>query len=273
MTETAQIAMDRIRSNRVCAPYGLARLAAVLLLGATLPARAGPPFITDDPEPVDPGHWEFYLFSAGADGRGDTTGAGPSVEVNYGATPGLQLHVVGGISFDDKPGGHLDCGPSDSELGAKLRFIDPGPDDWYPQIGIFPLVEAPTGDARRGLGAGEWQEFLPVWVQKDWGKWTSYGGGGYWIDPGRGNRNYWFVGWLLQRQVTDDFALGAELFHQTASLVGRSSSNGFSLGGIYDFTGHYHLLFSAGRGGILYAVDAPAVGYPTTWYLGVQWTL
>jgi hypothetical protein len=32
------------------------------------------------------------------------------------------------------------------------------------------------------------------------------------------------------------------------------------------------LLFSAGRGGILYAVDGPAAGYPTTYYLAYQWT-
>ena len=39
--------------------------AGTLLLMTPL-ALAGPPFITDDPEPVDPGHWEVYAFSAGA---------------------------------------------------------------------------------------------------------------------------------------------------------------------------------------------------------------
>ena len=34
----------------------------------------------------------------------------------------------------------------------------------------------------------------------------------------------------------------------------------------------HHLLFSAGRGGIAFAVDGPAVGYPTTFYLAYQWT-
>jgi hypothetical protein len=184
----------------------------------------------------------------------------------------LQLHFIGGLAYDDQPGGHLQMGISDTELGAKLRFINPGEDDWYPQVGIFPLVEVPTGDARKGLGAGEWQEFLPLWLQKDWGKWTTYGGGGYWINPGPGNRDYWFFGWLLQRQVTDKLALGAEVFHQTSNMVGRSDSSGFNVGGVYDFTEHDHLLFSGGRGGITYAVDGPAVGYPTTYYLAFQWT-
>ena len=44
------------------------RLATVLLaLGtiiSTLPrAQAGPPYITDDPEPVEYQHWEFYVAS------------------------------------------------------------------------------------------------------------------------------------------------------------------------------------------------------------------
>ncbi len=247
-------------------------LCALVAFATANPALAGPPFITDDPEPVDLGHWEVYAFSAGASGRGDTTGLGPSIEVNYGAAPGLQLHVIGGLSYDDQPGGHLNMGMSDTELGAKLRFINPGEDDWYPQVGIFPLVEVPSGDAKRGLGAGEWQEFLPLWVQKDFGRWTTYGGGGYWINPGPGNRNYWFFGWLLQLQVTDDLALGAEAFHQTSSVIGRSASSGFNVGGIYDFAEHYHLLFSGGRGGTLYAVDTHAVGYPTTYYLAFQWT-
>ena len=246
--------------------------AIIMTLCCRAPAWAGPPYVTDDPEPVDPGHWEVYGFSGGAHGHGGTTGLGPSLEVNYGAAPGLQLHFIGGLAYDDPPDAPFHMGVSDTELGAKLRFVDPDKDDWYPQLGIFPLVEIPTGNAARGLGAGYWDEFLPLWVQKDWDKWTTYGGGGYWINPGPGNRNYWFFGWLLQRQVTDDLSIGAELFHQTSNIVGRDGSSGFNVGGVYDFSGDYHLLVSAGRGGIAYAVDGPAVGYPTTYYLALQWT-
>jgi hypothetical protein len=245
-------------------------LAAALAAAPT--ARAGPPFITDDPEPVDLGHWEVYAFSAGATGRGDTSGVGPSIEVNYGAAPNLQLHFIGNMAYDEPSGGRAVMGLGDTELGAKYRFVTPAKDDWFPQAGVFPLVEIPTGDANRNLGAGYTDVFLPIWAQKDFGKWTTYGGGGYWINPGPGARNYWFTGWLLQRQVTDKLAIGAEVFHQTSSMVGRSDTSGFNFGGVYDVTQHYHLLFSAGRGGLLYAVNAAAVTYPTTYYLGFQWT-
>jgi hypothetical protein len=245
-------------------------LAAMLLLGS--PAIAGPPFITDDPEPVELGHWEVYGFSAGAIGPHDANGLAPSFEVNYGAAPNLQLHVMSGLAYDDPSASGLRMGVSDTELGAKYRFLTPGDDDWWPQVGVFPMIELPTGNAERGLGAGYVQAFLPVWIQKDFGKWTTYGGGGYWINPGVGNRDYWFTGVVLQRQVTDKLALGGEVFYQTSSMVGRGGSAGFNLGGVYDLTEHYHLLFSAGRGGLLYAVDAGAVTNPVTYYVAVQWT-
>jgi len=237
------------------------------------PASAGPPYITDDPEPVDYQHWEVYVFADGAHSAGDTSGLGPSVEVNYGAAPNLQLHMITGLSYDQSASRGLHLGVSDTEFGAKYRFVTPGENDWFPQIGVFPLVEVPTGNAARGLGAGYTQVFLPVWVQKDFGKWTSYGGGGYWINPGPGNRNYWFSGWLLQRQVTAKLAIGTEIFHQTASLAGRDGTWGFNTGAVYDFTEHYHLLLSAGEGGGIYAVDgANTTRDPVTYYLGFQWT-
>jgi hypothetical protein len=236
------------------------------------PARAGPPFLTDDPEPVDRGHWEVYAFTDGAFQHGADTGVGPSIEVNYGAAPNLQLHFIGNLAHDHPAGQARAYGLGDIEFGAKYRFINPGKDDWYPQVGVFPLVEFPTGAAKRGLGAGYVQAFFPIWVQKDFGEWTTYGGGGYWINPGPGNRNYWFAGWLLQRQITPRLALGGEVFHQTSSMVGRRASSGFNVGGQYDLTDHDHLLFSVGRGGLLYAVDGGAVSYPTTYYLAFQYT-
>ena len=247
------------------------RKAAGILLGACLPllaperAFAGPPFITDDPEPVDLGHWEIYGFSAGTQVEGDRNGTLAGVEINNGAAPNLQLHLVVPMAFDSPAGGPTVTGLGDTELGAKYRLITPGEDDRYPQVGIFPLVEMPTGNVGRGLGAGKMREYLPVWIQKDWDDWTTYGGGGYWINPGAGNRNYWFVGWLLQRQVTKQLALGAEIFHQTADMAGGKPVTSFNAGGIYDFNDHYHFLFSGGRG-----LQNPALKNQFSYYLAIQ---
>jgi hypothetical protein len=239
---------------------------AVLMLGAAT-AWAGPPFRTDDPEPVELGHWEVYGFSTATHVKGDTAGIAPGIEVNYGALPELQLHVVAPLAFDRPEGGGTRFGYGDTELGAKYRFVQEDETGWRPQAGIFPLLELPTGSEARGLGTGRVHGFLPLWLQKSFGKWLTYGGGGYWINPGPGNKNYWFAGWLLQRQVTEDLALGGEIFRQTADTVGGKDGTGFNLGGIYDFTEHCHLLFSAGRG----IVNAPTTN-AFSYYLGLQWT-
>ena len=59
-------------------------------------------------------------------------------------------------------------------------------------------------------------------------------------------------------KITGKLAFGVELFHQTPNEIGRLQatsfdiagrpSTGFNIGGIYDFTDHYHFLFSFGRG-------------------------
>jgi hypothetical protein len=219
------------------------------VLALAQPAWAGPPFRTDDPEPVEYRHWEFYTpFSTATHAAGDTGGVFAGIEVNYGAAPDLQLHLVAPLAFDKPEDGGMRVGPGDTEFGIKYRFIEEDEKGWRPMVGVFPLLEVPTGNAHRALGTGDVHAFLPVWIQKSFGEWTSYGGGGYWINPGLGNRNYWFTGWLLQRKVTDKLTLGGEIFHQTASVVGVKDQTGFNLGGVYDFTEHYHLLFSAGRG-------------------------
>jgi hypothetical protein len=244
-------------------------VAFALVVGA---AHAGPPYMTDDPDPVDLGHWEAYVFSQGAIDRDDASGAGPAIELNYGAAPNLQLHLAADLAYDDPSGGPSRMGPGDTELGFKYRLVDPGKDDWWPTISVFPAVEIPTGNAKRGLGAGYTDVYLPVWVEKSFGKWTIDTGGGYWINPGPGNRNYWFAGWLVQRQITDKLSLGAEIVHETSSAVGQSAATGFDIGGQYDFSEHHHLLFSVGRWGLAYVIDAAAAKDPFTYYLGYQWT-
>ncbi len=67
--------------------------------------------------------------------------------------------------------------------------------------------------------------------------------------------------------------LGGEIFHQGSSADGREASFGCSFGGVYDFTEHDHLLFSAGHGGLTYAVDGGNITRPFTYYLGFQWTI
>ena len=149
------------------------------------------------------------------------------------------------MAFNAPSHGSTQVGYGDTELGIKYRFLQETPR--LPQIGVFPLIELPTGDAARGLGSGHLQVFLPLWIQKSWGPWTTYGGGGYWINPGAGNQNWGFVGWLVQYQITSRLSLGAEIFHETAKQEGGESDTRFNVGTIFDFNSTYHLLLSAGH--------------------------
>jgi hypothetical protein len=38
-------------------------LVLALWAATASPSIAGPPYVTDDPEPTDTGHWENYLFT------------------------------------------------------------------------------------------------------------------------------------------------------------------------------------------------------------------
>ncbi|MFZ3357913.1 MAG: hypothetical protein WCA56_06970 [Xanthobacteraceae bacterium] len=260
--------MAKERMRRRSGP-ALAAIATGWFALAPVAALAGPPFMTDDPEPVDYQHYEFYTFTQGTHVNGDTSGVGPAWEFNYGVVPNGQFHIIAPVAFDSPTGGPGQFGYGDTELGFKYRFIQEDKGGATPMVGVFPLLEIPTGDQASGLGAGHLRAFFPVWIQKSFGDWTTYGGGGYWINHGGGtnDQDYWFVGWLLQRQVTKQLAIGGELFHQTANMIGGDDTTGFNIGAVYDFDYNNHLLLSAGR-----ALQNASATNLYSWYLGYQIT-
>jgi hypothetical protein len=223
------------------------RLAIAVIALQLAPARslAGPPFQTDDPETVEHRHWELYLASAHEYDPDGWSGTAPHLEVNYGVAPNTQLHLIVPLAYSAPNGSRAAYGFGDLEVGMKLRLVQEG--KYVPQIGVFPLVELPTGSEGRGLGAGSTRIFFPLWLQKSIGKWTAYGGGGFWFNPGRGKRHYGFFGLLVQRHVLDWLTVGAELFHTTPSDDASGDETRFNVGAIVDFNENHHLLVSAGR--------------------------
>lgn len=209
-------------------------------------AWAGPPFETDDPEPTDYKHYEVYLAYTQTRTVSGTEGELPLLEINYGGAPDLQLSVGLPLAFSRPTGGANHNGLGDISLGAKYRFMQETEN--RPMAAFFPSVELATGDEDRGLGDGATQVNLPVWLQKSWGGWQTYGGAGYTIDHSAGAKNHWFVGWQVQKDISDRLTLGGELFYNTEEAAGEGSSTGFNLGGMYHFNDTYHLVFSAGRG-------------------------
>ncbi len=237
----------------------------LLLAGATR-AFAGPPFQTDDPEPVEYHHFEMYAFALSDITSGGTSLSVPAYEVNWGAAPNLQLHLVLPLVANiPSDGGPTPYGISDTELGAKYRLLKET--KHRPEVGIFPFVELPSGNAERGLGVGTTWYRLPLWIQKSWGPWTSYGGGGEAVVPAEGYNNYPFAGWLVQRQLNKKLMLGVEIFGHGAQGEAAGStrySTMADLGGTYEFKPGFDLLFAGGR---------TVAGRPETYsYLALYWT-
>lgn len=238
----------------------------LLLLSGAMTALAGPPFQTDDPEPVDYHHFEMYAFALSDSTSGGTSLSVPAYEVNWGAAPNLQLHLVLPLVANiPSNGGSASFGISDTELGAKYRLLKET--KHRPEVGIFPFVELPSGNAERGLGVGTTWYRLPLWIQKSWGPWTSYGGGGEAVVPAEGCNNYPFAGWLVQRQLNKKLMLGVEVFGHGAQGEGAGStrhSTMADLGGTYEFKPGFDLLFAGGR---------TISGQPETYgYLALYWT-
>ena len=158
-------------------------LAGVALVSAT--ALAGPPFQTDDPEPIDFRHYEFYTFGSSDGTPVETDTVGPAFEFNYGPLPNVHLHIIAPLAAifpSNNPAlapagtGPSAVGLGDIELGIKYRFVQETAH--CPMIGTFTMFEMPTGNAPKGLGVGRTWYKAPLWVQKSFGPWTTYGGGG-----------------------------------------------------------------------------------------------
>lgn len=229
---------------------------------------AGAPFATDDPQTPDQGHVEFDLAARYSWRQGEASGVPPCAEVDYALTSRLALHVLAANAFDRRAGERLHMGFGDTELGAKYRFLDQMGDTAPFSAAIYPVVTAHTGDAARGLGNGRPRLFLPLWLQREIGRWKFFGGGGYWVNPGGDNRNFGFVGIGMVNRLDELWSIGGELFHATADKAGGRASTGFNLGAIHDFTEQHHLLFSAGRG-----IQNAAPANRLSVFLGYQLTL
>lgn len=235
--------MKRQVASYLPTPIICAVAVAVVVISA-FPALAGPPYITDDPEPTDTGHWENYLYTESAHLSGQRVTQEAGIEVNYGAFEDTQLTVSVPLNPNPGPGGF---GVVWAPLGAgvKYRFIKEDEDGWRPQVAFFPSIAIPVGPANAGAPV---TEFFPIWMQKSFGAWTAFGGGGYTDNPGPGNRNFANYGLALQRQVADNLALGVEMFGQTRDSIDDRASTAVGAAAIFDFSDTWHMLASANTG-------------------------
>ena len=262
--------------------YILLLLLILISFGVIAPGSifAGPPFVTDDPEPVEYRHWEFYVASQFNYSKGNITGTAPHAEINFGVIQDVQLHLIAPLCYSITRGKEIDerffppvrydrnkwnktyVGYGNTEVGLKVRFLHES--DKVPQLGIFPMLEAPTGSPALGYN-GLPLLYLPLYLQKSWNKLTTYGGGGFWYNPGKESRNYGFAGWLVQYALTENFTLGGEVFYTSPDSKGAEHRVSANLGMIVDMNENWHLLFSCGRD-----IKGPNILFS---YLAIQLTI
>ncbi len=212
---------------------------------AAAPALAGPPYLTDDPEPTDPGHWEIYDFATEQGGAGGVLGEA-GFDINYGGAKDLQLTAVIPAGFEngtDSLGAGVRGGPGNLEFAVKYKFLHQSEGSWLPDVSLFPRLLAPIVDrfdlSRPNL-------FLPLWAEKDSGPWSVFGGGGYEINPGPGQKSFWQGGAAISRALGARVSLGAEVFAQTAMSLQGGGFTAADLGATLRLTRHWSLLASAG---------------------------
>lgn len=215
-------------------------IALSVLFAPTL-AWAGPPFVTDDPEPTEAGHWEVYGPLIEVEGKGKNYEGAIAAELNYGAAPNVQLTLEIPLSYSHDASG-MKWGSGDVAISAKYRFYHN--EDAGLSVAAFPGLTLPT--ANNGMGASKVTAFLPVWVQKNLGFWSIFGGGGYAINSGIGNNDYWTGGVAVSHQVTQKFLLGIEANRQGADTIGGKGSTRLGVATIYHLKAPFRLLASGG---------------------------
>jgi hypothetical protein len=251
-------------------------LALLCILSVARLAAQGPPYQTDDPVPVDFQHYEFYIFG-GIDGTPVVIGsAGPAFEFNWGALPRVQLHVIlpfgesaplNSKVYDPSGQGPDAFGLEDMELGAKIAFIKEG--KHVPQIGSFTMFEMPTGNFDKGLGVGKVWYKLPIWLQKNSGKWLFDGGGGYQVVPQTGYRNFPYTGWLIKRELSEQWEMGAEVFAHGSEGPAAAQTQASTM---IDVGGYYHFKHNTNEQ-ILFCYGHSVAGQTENYaYVGMYWT-
>jgi Putative MetA-pathway of phenol degradation len=214
-----------------------------ILLGVVSPAIAGPPYKSDDPEATDYRHFEIYTFSNGTVTRDGTSGEA-GIDFNYGAAPNLQLTAVLPAGFAFAAGSPTVTALSNIEVAAKYRFLTQDIAGF--DVAVFPRLFLPS--ASSAIGERHASLLLPIWLERDWGQWSAFGGGGCEINRGGSSQDFCEMGLAITRQIVPNLQLGLEIFHQTPDTQSGVATTSLGVGVRYDLNDNFHLLGYLGRG-------------------------
>ena len=193
--------------------FAAALVAGLLLLAPRSPARAGPPFETDDPEPVACHHVELDIAEAR---QGEPASTGYLWEADYGPTQGIETSIGGQ--------------PGEIEIASAIRFVPETVKT--PQVGFLPALTVKSD--------GEKEVFLPFWFQKTIKQWTIFGGGG--VSFGSE-----FTGIAVTRNFPSGSNVGLEFYHENERNPAIAAPPRLGLGWTDQFAPAQALMVWGGR--------------------------
>jgi hypothetical protein len=138
---------------------GILVLASALVLAAALPCAGQQPFVTDDAEVTDAGHWHFQFSneydvlqkSAYPNLRQDWQ----NFVFQYGLAPHLEVNVDFPLILIENADGMKNAfGFGDIDFAAKWKIAEETPGSRRPAFTVNGAVELPTGNEYKQLGSG-----------------------------------------------------------------------------------------------------------------------
>ena len=219
-------------------------MAVVFILLTVIPAIAGPPLLTDDPDTPGDKKWEINVAYTLEKSRTESTQETPILDLNYGVGDNIQLKYEIPWLIDREQQTGTKSGVGNSLAGVKWRFLDEEKYgvsmSTYPQVGFnFPTSSA----ARETVDEGTYL-LLPVEVSKKFGPVTVNGEFGYTFSNNYDNK--WLYGLFCGYEVRENLTMLGEI-HGGAPTRLQTSETVFNIGTQWDFTKRYGLLASAGR--------------------------
>lgn len=245
-------------------PRSVPCAALLLILAPAAFAQGSPPMNTDDPGTPGKGGWEFNLALSQSRGGGSRDTSAPMFEVNYGVTDTVKLSYALDWLSSKPARGRSESGLSNSEIGAKWRFLDRGKEG--AKASVAPALEFnnPGSNAeRKGLAAEGGTFTLPFQFEQPLGPLALN------LEVGRAFHfkaaDEWSYGVAVGGEVSEAVALGMELFGDAQKNFHRSALL-LNFGASIKVEKNHSLMLAVGRE--LHRHDGPKATF--VGYLGWQ---
>lgn len=170
--------------------------------------------------------YELKILTEIETSSSETILEGPAFDATIPIAGGLEASVTGGVGRLTRNGQNGSSGVLDTEIAMKYELISvPGSGGFG--LAIEPALFLPTGT--NGLSEDEWRFAVPLIVGIVRGPWEARAQVSYELGFESDEAEFGF-GFLVQRQLTDRLALGAELVGSTPSVAFDETDFGANIG-------------------------------------------